>query len=233
MKAIISRLESRLTVAKPISLLSSRWLDNSFITGHPIAGRCSRIQRPRQVVLHLRSIGLPQRVQLSDWVYIRPVNPQIDDRPDHVAYHLERRRVHGSRFTTGRDRGAHRREQAVGKRAGRLLERLNHCFYHLRASQHVAGGHALLTRHGVVNAQRFLTSEKRRMALTIDHRDLSILAPPVGVERPVQGRSRRKLPGFEEVEDLRPEGRQRDILCRHRPYTRAQPWASSTHRDTG
>src|ERR1700685_3646105 len=104
MNAISSRLEFRLTVAKPTNRCSRSRLDMSLIARCSVAGSRGRIQRAHEVVLHLGPIGLPEAVQLPDWIFVRPIDPQIDDRPGEIASYPECRRVHGPSFTAGRHR---------------------------------------------------------------------------------------------------------------------------------
>ena len=58
-------------------------------------------------VLHLRAVGGPELAQLADWIVLSPVHAQVNDRPQQVADHRQRRRMHSAGFASRRLPGYH------------------------------------------------------------------------------------------------------------------------------
>ena len=125
----------------------------------------------------------------------------------------------------------HGGQQAVGELAFALLEGRDHRLDHRAVSEHIARRHALFARHRVVRTEGFAAAEMHAAAQVINRRQLPVLAVAVAGQGLVDGLGRREAV-FEQVEHVRAQGRQRDVLGRDRAHTGPQPRAARTHGDT-
>ena len=130
------------------------------------------------------------------------------------------------------DGGLHGGEQAVGELAFAVFEGADHGVDNLRVCEHVAGGDALFTRHGVVVTQGLRAAEMRGLAEVVDGGDLPVLTVTVARKYLVQ-----RLGGgqalFQQGEHVGAQGGQGDVLRGHGADTRQQPRAAGAHGDAG